>query len=114
MKALLFATLSLLCFGCAGTSEIHRHQDTNFRRMPQLNTIETGRALTKGAFAASVNVAYSLGDPVPLHVSDSTSQVRKDILGNEVTTITSSDIYCYESRLMMCGEGIYALLVRHL
>jgi hypothetical protein len=75
--------------------------------MPQMNRIETGRVVTRGSFSGVLSGSYSLKKPDIMQVSDSSFESRSSWLGDEFTIITSSNGYCYESRLMVSGEGIY-------
>jgi hypothetical protein len=107
MKKTLLITCILIVSGCAGRYHIERHHNTFLRRMPQLNRIETGRIVKKGSFSGILSGSYSLREPRVLKVSDSSFESRSSLFGDELTIITSSNGYCYESRYMASGEGVY-------
>jgi len=99
--------MCLLIAGCASRFQIERHYNSFLRRMPQINKVESGRVVDKGSFTATASASYSLKKPEIMQVSDSSFESKSSLFGDEITIISSSDAYCYESRIMVSGEGVY-------
>jgi hypothetical protein len=104
-SSVLFA---LLLFSCSSNYAVSRHTTTSIRRMPQINRIETGRPLEKGTFSASVNASFAKNKPNVLHITDSSFESENDMFGGRIERTTTSDVYCYESSMMLGGECLYA------
>ncbi|MFW5775646.1 MAG: hypothetical protein ACOCW2_05085 [Chitinivibrionales bacterium] len=107
MKILLLV-VTLLFAGCASRYEIERKHTSHLRRMPQMHKVETGSPMKEGSFRASASFSYTADKPGVMHLQDSSFETRSSIDGDEYTIITSSDVFCYESRLSVSGEGMYA------
>ena len=94
---------------CASKYTIERHNTSFIRRAPQIIRIDNGEALPKGSFRASGSFGYSLMTPDIMQITDSSFEFRSVPLGDEFTIVNSLDSYWYESRLMLNGEGLYAV-----
>ncbi len=111
MKKLILSIIitSTLFINCAHKYEIQRNETTFLRRMPQINKIDAGETISKGDFLLFGTGAYSISEPDAIQITDTSFNSRSSLLiGDEITTITSSNSFLYESRLIVSGEGCYA------
>jgi hypothetical protein len=106
-KLILLAGLLLLA-GCATITQINQLHNSYLRKMPHMNRIDIGRPLPIGSFMASANCSYSLSTPNIMFGTDSSFESRQSMFGDQTTVITSSNVYCYETRLMVSADACYA------
>ncbi|MDD5674781.1 MAG: hypothetical protein PHC61_11495, partial [Chitinivibrionales bacterium] len=104
---LLFITAILLLAGCASQYQIIREQNTFLRRMPQINRVDAGKPLQKGSFAASLSGSYAVAPPGVMVATDSSFETHSSLFGDQITVVTSSQSFCYETRTMLSGDGMY-------
>ncbi len=106
---LLLLSLALLLSSCATHQVLTRDVVTTTRRTPALNKIDAGRHIKPGEVLAQMNLAYAVEEPGFLYLSDSSLTTVPDLLGNQYTRLIYRQTYCTEPRLMVSGEGLFAI-----
>jgi hypothetical protein len=103
----ILLVIAVLAAGCGSRYEVTRSQSTFLRRMPQITRVDAGKPLPKGSFAASLSGGYALREPELLVVTDSSFEAYSHLLGDDVSIVTASQTYCYESRMSVSGDAMY-------